>query len=231
MTAPRPCLQLQPRRDHDHCQRISCTLLPNGCCTVPPVSPAAAFTPNTCLSQSTSGQLAARVYSGSSQTPANNISCQVGHLTYQPQTPGIVTIDENGIATAQQPGSTVITSSLSQAGSTAGFFSTCPPQSITLTAPGSTNGPNGVPTVTVNQNNTLPLTAVVTDTKGAQITGLALTYVSTTPTTLPSGGAGTVDSNLPGLRVDHRCLPAARLQSLAAEPGWNLWQRKADHLQ
>ena len=194
-----PASNCSPAATTTTANSVSCTVNPaTGCCTAPPVSAAGSFNPNSCLSQSTSGQLAARVYQGSGLTLANNISCQVGHLTYQSQTPGIVTVDENGIATAQQPGSTVITSSLSQAGSTAGFFSTCPPQSILLTAPGSTTGPNGVPTVTVNQNNTLPLTAVVTDTNNHQITGLALTYVSTTPTTLPSGGAGTVNPIFPG---------------------------------
>lgn len=177
---------------------ISCTVDPNtGCCTTPPVSSAGSFVPNTCLSQGTSGQLAARVFAGAGGSQ-QNISCQVGHLSYAPETGSIVTIDENGIATAQQPGSTLITSSLSQAGSTAGFFSTCPPASITLTVPNSTVDANGVQTVTVNQNNTIPITAVVRDTKNALLTGLALTYVSTTPTTLPSGGNGTITPSFPG---------------------------------
>ena len=177
---------------------ISCTINPaNGCCTQAPVSTARSFTPNTCLSQGASGQLAARVFAGTGGAQ-QNISCQVGHLTYSPQTPGIVTVDENGIATAQQPGSTILTSSLSQAGSSAGFFSTCPPQTITLSAPNTTVGADGIPSVVVNQNNTLPITAVVTDTNGVQLTGLSLTFLSTTPTTLPSGGAGTATPILPG---------------------------------
>ncbi len=188
----------------------SCTINPTtGCCTAPPISTARGFTPNTCLSQGTSGQLAARVFAGTGSTQ-QNISCLVGHLGYTSQTAGIVTIDENGIATAQQPGSTIITSSLSNAGSSAGFFSTCPPKTITLNAPNSVVGPGGVAAVTVNQNNTLPITAVVTDTNDAPLTGLALTFVSTTPTTLPSGGAGTVTPIFPGSgSVTAVCQPPA----------------------
>ncbi len=193
-----PASNCSPAATTTTANSISCTVNPNtGCCTSPPVSTAGGFSPNTCLSQSTSGQLAARVFAGTGGAQ-QNISCRVGHLNYTAQTPSIVTIDENGIATAQQPGSTVITSSLSNAGSSAGFFSTCPPASIALTAPNSTVGNDGIASVNVNQNNTLPITAVVTDTKGAKLTGLALTYVSTTPMTLPSGGAGTVTPIFPG---------------------------------
>ncbi len=192
-----PASNCSPAATTTSANALSCTLLANGCCSTPPVSTALSFSPNSCLSQGTSGQLAARVFAGAGGSQ-HNISCQVGHLSYSSQTTGIVAIDENGIATAQQPGSTIINSSLSNAGSTAGFFSTCPPESITLSAPNTTVGPNGVPTVTVNQNNTLPITAVITDTKGARLTGLSLTYLSTTPTTLPSGGAGTATPIFPG---------------------------------
>ena len=193
-TGPDPASNCSPAATNTTANSLSCTINPaNGCCTVPPVSTANSFTPNTCLSQGTSGQLAARVYAGTSADGTlTNISCRVGHLTYAAQTSSIVTIDENGIATAQQPGSSVITSSLSQAGSSAGFFSTCPPANISITAPNTTTGSNGITSVTVNQNNTLPITAVVTDTKGAQLTGLSLTFVSTTPRTLPNGTGGTV---------------------------------------
>ena len=193
-----PASNCSPAATTTTANSVACTVNPStGCCTTPPISRAGSFTPNSCLSQGTSGQLAARVFAGAGGSQ-QNISCQVGHLGYAAQTSSVVTIDENGIATAQQPGSSIITSSLSNAGSTAGFFSTCPPASIALTAWNSALDPNGVPTVTVNQNNTLPITAVVTDTKGAQLTGLALTYVSTTPTTLPSGGNGTVTPIFPG---------------------------------
>ena len=102
-------------------QQVSCTVDPGtGCCTTP-VTSQNAIALNSCASQATTGQLAARVYQNASTTEANNISCKVGHLSYTAQTASIVTIDQNGVATAQQPGSTVITANISNAGSSAGF--------------------------------------------------------------------------------------------------------------
>jgi hypothetical protein len=167
--------------------QTSCTINPaNGCCTVPVTTEAAASaSANGCVSQGVTGQLAARVYQNASQTTADNISCEVGHLTYTPQIPSILTIDQNGVATAQQPGSTVITASISNAGSSAGFFSTCPPVSIALSIPSGTG--TSPTSVVVDQNFTQPITTVVTDKNGVALTGLALEYESTTPTTIPAG--------------------------------------------
>ncbi|GGG70813.1 hypothetical protein [Edaphobacter dinghuensis] len=168
----------------------SCTINPsNGCCTQP-LATSTAYVSNACLSQGTTGQLAARVYAGTGSSQVN-ISCQVGHPTYTPQTASIVTIDQNGVATAQAPGSTIITSNLSNAGSSAGFFSTCPPKSIVLSAPGFSGD-----SASINPNNPLPLNAVVTDTNGTVLTGLTLEFVSTTPTTIP--GNSTITPLFPG---------------------------------
>jgi trimeric autotransporter adhesin len=177
-------------------QQVSCTVDPGtGCCTAP-VTSQNAIALNSCASQATTGQLAARVYQNASTTLANNISCKVGHLSYTPQTSSVVTIDQNGVATAQQPGSTVITANISNAGSSAGFFSTCPPTSITLSVPGiAGSNPNSV---TVNPNNTQPITALVKDMNGTVLTGLALEFESTTPTTIPAAAAGTVTPIFPG---------------------------------
>lgn len=165
----------------------SCTINPtNGCCTTP-LPTSTAYVSDACLSQGTTGQLAARVYDAA----GNNISCQVGHLTYTPQTASIVTLDQNGVATAQAPGSTIITSNLSNAGSSAGFFSTCPPYSIQLSAPGFSGDQ-----ATVNPNNPLPLNVVAKDKNGTVLTGLTLEFVSTTPTTIP--GNSTITPLFPG---------------------------------
>ena len=179
-------------------QTTSCTVDPGtGCCTVPVTTAAAFASANSCQSQGTTGQLAARVYENASTTPANNISCQVGHLSYVAQTPAVVTIDQNGVATAQQPGSTVITANISNAGSSAGFFSTCPPTSITLSVPGITGNASST-SVVVNPNNTQPITSVAMDKNGTILTGLSLEFESTTPTTIPAVAAGTVTPIFPG---------------------------------
>jgi hypothetical protein len=175
-------------------QQVSCTVDPGtGCCTTP-VTTGTTIT-NSCQSQGTTGQLAARVYQNASVTPANNISCKVGHLSYTAQSSSIVTIDQNGVATAQQPGSTVITANISNAGSSAGFFSTCPPTSIALSVPGITG--SGSNSVVVNPNNTQPITALAMDQYGTILTGLTLEFESTTPTTIPAA-AGSVTPPFPG---------------------------------
>src|SRR5271156_2006593 len=152
-------------------QQVSCTVDPGtGCCPTPVTTTAAFASANSCQSQATTGQLAARVYQNASTTPANNISCKVGHLTYAAQIPSVVTIDQNGVATAQQPGSTVITANISNAGSSAGFFSTCPPTSITLSIPGTGGGSSN--SIIVNPNNVQPITSLVMDKNGTVLTGL-----------------------------------------------------------
>src|SRR5580692_9426865 len=143
-------------------QQTSCTIMANGCCSQPVTTTAAFASANSCQSQATTGQLAARVYENASTSVANNISCEVGHLSYVAQTPSVVTIDQNGVATAQQPGSTVITANISNAGSSAGFFSTCPPTKIALSIPGIT-GSSSATSIVVNPNNTQPITSVATD--------------------------------------------------------------------
>jgi hypothetical protein len=193
-------------------QVAGCTIIPAGqpgagCCTVPVPPPSGAVTvTNDCVSQSTTSQLIARVYQGTDPTVAtNNISCLVGHLQYSVQPASIVTIDENGVATAQAPGSAVISATISLAGSSAGFFSTCPPTSIKLTVPLATGN-----TVTVNPNNPQPINSLVTDKHGAILTQVPLEFVSTTPTTIPVGASGSVTPTFPGAAaITAICLPPA----------------------
>ena len=167
---------------------------PNDTVGIPVIAPV--YTANSCLSQNQIGQLVARVYQGAGTSPANNITCQVGHLTFAAQSPGIVSIDENGAATAQQPGSTVITATVanSSTATNAGFFSTCPPASINLSVQGQ---PAGTKSVTVAINNLQPLIATVIDTLGNPISGLALEFNSTTPQTIPAA-IGSVTPLFPG---------------------------------
>jgi hypothetical protein len=178
-------------------QTTSCPVDPGtGCCTTPATNVAAFAATNSCASQGTTGQLAARVYENASTTLANNISCKVGHLSYVAQTSSVVSIDQNGVATAQQPGSTVITANISNAGSSAGFFSTCPPTSITLSIPGVAGSSSN--SIVVNPNNTQPITSLVKDMNGTILTGLSLEFESTTPTTIPAAATGTVTPIFPG---------------------------------
>lgn len=173
----------------------SCTIDPGtGCCTAPVVTTGGLVSTNGCLSQGVTGQLAARAFQGTDTTLAsNNISCQVGNLAYSAVPGSVVTIDQNGVATAQLPGSAVITATIAQAGSSAGTFVTCPPTSIALSIP-----PTNLPNVTVNINNTQPISSVVMDKNGTVLTGVPLEFVSTTPTTIPTAAPGTVTPTFPG---------------------------------
>jgi hypothetical protein len=177
----------------------------NGCCSAPIQTGTSVLATTGCLSQATTGQLAARVYQGTDPTVAsNNISCLVGHLGYTASPAAVVTVDQNGIATAQSPGAAIITATISQAGSSAGSFSTCPPTSIQLSVP-----PTGQTSVTVNPNNTQPINAVVMDKNGTILTAVPLTFVSTTPTTIPAASSS-VTPTFPGAAgISAICQPPA----------------------
>jgi hypothetical protein len=197
------------------------------CCTntattgPPPVAPVYTSASG-CLSQGQTGQLIGRVYANGGTLPADNITCQVGHLTFSAlNAPNIVSIDENGIATANQPGSSIITASVAQSAtaSEAGFFSTCPPKSIVLTVAGQAAPPTAP--ISVSLNNTQPLTATVLDTKGNPINGLSLEFNSTTPQTIPAGN-GSITPVFPGAgTITAVCQPGTCNPSPFSQIGYN----------
>ena len=125
-------------------------------------------------------------------TAVPSCTSSIGALAYNAQTGGIGAINpETNQITAQLPGTTAINATLSQSGSTAGYFSTCPPQSIALSLNGNTTG-------TVTQGVTQNMVTTVTDTKGHTITGLTLDYQSTNPQDLTVSSAGAVAALFPG---------------------------------
>jgi hypothetical protein len=175
--------------------------------------------PQQCLSQGQVAQLDAQAcYSGSNNTqqllcapatvaPANyacplpagvtsvpSCTTAIGTLNYTVGAAAIASINqETNQITAEQPGTTAITASVAQSGSSAGYFSTCPPASIKVTlANGSTSG---IITQGVPQN----LTTTVIDTQGNPITGLSLEYESTDPIDITAGGTGGITTAFPGV--------------------------------
>ena len=165
----------------------------SGACQATPVA-LSAFNGTSCISQGASTNLVARSFAGSGAGQAN-ISCLVGPLSFTATNAAVVTIATNGLATAAQPGTTTINAATSQASSTAGFFSTCAPASITLAQVGNSTAPTGP--ITVDQNVAQALSATVIDTAGNPITNITLEYESTTPQTIPSGSA-TITPLYPG---------------------------------
>jgi hypothetical protein len=173
--------------------------------TAPPPTGTATLTPNSCLSFNQSALLVARIYAGDPSITANNITNIAGEATYTAQTASLFSFNNNtGLATALLPGSTVVTASIAQSTSTAGVISVCPPTNITITTPNTANG-----SVTVNPNNTEPITAVVTDANKNVLTGLTLTFTSTTPESAPATSVG-ISPIFPGVAaINAFCLPPA----------------------
>jgi hypothetical protein len=161
-----------------------------------------------CLSQSLTSQLDSTAYytnsagkqvllcspdilpgGGYGPTDCNNV---IGHLTYSAASAGVVTIDQNGVATAQAPGSTLITGTIAQTSSNAGYFYTCPPAKIALSVAST-----GATSASVTLNTPLALTATVTDVNNNVINGLALSYVSTNPGSIAVSSSGAVTAAFP----------------------------------
>ncbi|MFP5206399.1 MAG: hypothetical protein ACLGSH_13665 [Acidobacteriota bacterium] len=132
-------------------------------------------------------------------------ACQtaIGAMSFTVGSPAIASVNStNNQITAEQPGTTVITASIAGSGSSAGYFSVCPPASISVTlANGKTSG-------TITQGVPQNLTTTVYDTKGSIITGLALNYQSTNPINVQATNSGTIATNFPGVAaVNAICQP------------------------
>ncbi|HZQ42844.1 MAG TPA: hypothetical protein VFA99_06305 [Acidobacteriaceae bacterium] len=194
----------------------------SNCCasnnTTTQESPAPGYDGLSCVSQNIRVQLAGKVYYGGFTDAAHNITCQVGHLTFAAQgASNVVTIDQAGFATANQPGSVNITATVSNSttASNAGFFSTCPPASIQLAAVNQT-GTN----INVSLNNAQPLTATVFDTNHNPITGISLEFNSTTPQTI-SASSGSILPTFPGsANITAVCQPASCNPSPLSQVGY-----------
>jgi len=169
--------------------------------------------PSGCQSQGTVSQLDAQAYYNLNGTQTllcapNSTSvpsCQssIGTLSFTLGTASVGSINSTtNQITANLPGTTVVTASIAGSGSSAGYFSTCAPASISVSlANGDTSGTvaKGVP-----QN----LTTTVIDSKGKQITGLDLAYQSTDPIDV-SVANGAISTSFPGTAsITAICQPA-----------------------
>jgi hypothetical protein len=131
-------------------------------------------------------------------TSVPNCTSSIGTLTYSVGANMIASIstntDTNQVTiTADQPGTTTITASVAGSGSSAGYFSTCPPKSISVTlANGDTAG-------TITQGITQNLVTTVTDINGTSLTGLTLDYQSTDPADISVASAGSITTSFPGV--------------------------------
>ncbi|MGB9409372.1 MAG: hypothetical protein WCA89_17695 [Terracidiphilus sp.] len=149
-----------------------------------------------CAPSSVTSNFACPLPTGVTSVPS--CTAAVGTLSYSVGTSSVASITTNTSTnlvtiTAEQPGTTVITASVAGSGSSAGYISTCPPKSISVTlANGSTSG-------TITQGVTQNLVTNTTDTYGNPITGLSLTYQSTDPIDISAGSAGSITTAFPGV--------------------------------
>jgi trimeric autotransporter adhesin len=126
-------------------------------------------------------------------TSVPDCTAAIGVATYTVGTASVASINpETNQITAELPGTTAITASVAQSGSSAGYFSTCPPQSISVALS------NGSTTGTVTQGVQQNLTTSVIDTNGNPITGLTLDYQSTNPLDITAGAGGAITASFPG---------------------------------
>jgi hypothetical protein len=162
-----------------------------------------------CAPSSVTSNFACPLPQGVTSVP--NCTASIGTLNYSVGTASVASVTTNTTTnqvtiTAEQPGTTAITASVAQSGSSAGYFSTCPPKSISVTlANGATSG-------TITEGTTQNLTTNVTDTNGKTITGLALTYQSTDPIDISAGASGSVTTSFPGV---------ASIYAICQPPGCN----------
>jgi trimeric autotransporter adhesin len=181
-----------------------------------PVTSITLVGPSQCLSQTEQAQLDAQacyVANGKqvlmcapSTVAAANYACplptgvtsvpsctsSIGALSYNVATAGVASINsETNQITALMPGTTAITASVAGSGSSAGYFSVCPPASIAVTL-------NGKENVTVTQGVTQNMVTAVLDTNSKPINGLTLDYQSTNPLNITASGSGAVNAAFPG---------------------------------
>ena len=139
--------------------------------------------------------------SGAAAPLASIPSCTaaIGTLAYSVGTLSVANIPSTNTTsntvniTAGLPGTTVITASVAASGSSAGYFSTCPPKSISVTLA------NGATAGTITKGVTQNLVTTVIDTQGNPISGLSLDYQSTDPIDITATTGGSIQTNYPGV--------------------------------
>ena len=150
-------------------------------------------------------------------TSVPTCAAAIGYLNYSVGTAIVGNINsDTNVITADLPGTTAINASIAGSGSSAGYFSTCPPQSINIAlANGATTG---IITQGVQQN----LTTTVLDTNNLPITGLTLDYQSTNPIDITVASGGSVSSRFPGVASVYAiCQPGSCNPSPINEIGLN----------
>jgi len=126
-----------------------------------------------------------------SEIPACSSATGTFSFTLGTSTVGTINTNTN-VITANLPGTTAISATVSNSTSSAGYFSTCPPKSISVAFT------DGTTAKTISKGVTESLVTTVTDTNGKTITGLSLDYQSTDPMDIAVTSAGSITTNYAG---------------------------------
>jgi len=149
-----------------------------------------------CYSQGTNELLDVTAsYSGGVLCSPSTTSCSnvIGTLNYAVGNSSVATINsQTNQIVANMPGTTLVTASVANSGSSAGSFSTCPPANISVKLE------NGAIKGTIAQGSSQNLVTTITDTLGATITGLTLDYQSTDPIDISASSTGLISTSYPG---------------------------------
>jgi len=161
-------------------------------------------------------QFACPVASGVSASTIPVCSSAIGFLSFSVSNETIATINSaTNVITADKPGTTAINASVAGSGASAGYFTTCAPQSISLTLANGTT--KGVITQGVKQN----LVTSALDTNGLPLTSLVLDYQSTNPIDITASGSS-VNAAFPGVASVYAvCQPPTCNTSPINELGFN----------
>jgi hypothetical protein len=172
------------------------------------------------VTDNSTATLACDLPSGIARSAIPACTSAIGTPSFSVGTSTVATLNSTTNAiTAVMPGTTLITATLTGVGSTAGFFSTCPPKSIAITLNGKSGADNPV---TVTHGITQTMVTEVTDTAGKAISGLTLDYQSTDPVDITASSSGSITTSFPGTASVYAiCQPSTCNPAPTSEIGVN----------
>ena len=135
-----------------------------------------------CVSQNQTEQFTAKAFSN-----GQDITSKVGPFTWSTGSTAVASVDQSGIVTSRQPGTTTVVASVANTTGTPALIVACPPKTISLHVASATDT-----TFSVAANTAQTLTADVTDILGQPITSAALTFSSYVPSAAAVTNAGAV---------------------------------------
>jgi len=154
-----------------------------------------------CFSITQTHQFVAHVFHNT-----QDITSQVGQITWSSSAANVASVDANGLATARVPGITGVVANVGFTTSPAVFFKSCMPVQIVLHANGD---PAGVPTESANMDvtNTKTVQADMVDELGAVTPNAPVTILSNNPAVATVSGTTLTAASPGGAGLQAVCAP------------------------